>query len=598
MPRRQMRIWFDLVGVFAFGRRAVIICLVALSSVVAPVLAAPSSPDQESVAQADDSSAMKEPSSEAQSNQGPLEEGTEDGLINQHDAGETEPLPAGDTAEMSQPQDTERLVGQESEVPWELRPYNVRIDLAFGQTSIFTERFRQSLRDDIRKSADRTYGETWNLNIGEIDWLIPPSRESLDRLVDKSIKERIAEQDAVDADKAFLITVEAQGSAYQVSGREWDRFTETLGPLVTRTVYIRNTLGITVARVVQQLFRPVLEIRSTDALSATVRIRAGELLPLDSPDALLTSGALFQPFFRYLDREHRVRAIQLVPWTYLRVEQIERSLAHGTLISGLRSPIGSGPRRRVEIMAIAVHPHAEETQLRLVNQRDRTRPLVGYQVLVFNNLPQRPSSDQEATDAEDPEKPLSVLSDRNGSVTVSIDAEHPLRWIYVRSGEAVLARVPIVPGTQPRMTIAVPDDSLQMEVEGRLARLQAELIDVVARRAVLITVLQRFGQAGKWDRVDKVLAELETLPQTKYFQSQLEAIRFPAVKAAQEQRLRVVESKIQKACRDTKELIEHHLDDSKLRDVKAEVAELRKLDASRDDGSTRQPASRPANQSQ
>ncbi|NOX54221.1 MAG: hypothetical protein GXP27_07215, partial [Planctomycetes bacterium] len=218
------------------------------------------------------------------------------------------------------------------------------------------------------------------------------------------------------------------------------------------------------------------------------------------------------------------------------------------------------------------HATYTQTRLHLVNQLNRSKRLVGYRVLVFNKRPQP----RKEGDQTEPLKPLIMLSDRDGTVVIPVESDHPLRWVYVQSGKNLLARVPIVPGVEPHMTIPVPDDSLHLRVQGQLTKLETRLIDVVAQRAVLIALLQKFADAGKWQQVDKVLAELDKLPTKRYFQSELQAIRFPAVTEAEKRRLRVVKMRIEKECRDVAELIDHHLDDSKLRDVKSEVEELRK----------------------
>ena len=240
-------------------------------------------------------------------------------------------------------------------------------------------------------------------------------------------------------------------------------------------------------------------------------------------------------------------------------------------------PLGGGRRGRVEAVAFAVKTTLPTTRVRLVNQRSKSKVLIGYQVLVFNKRPV-PSADNQA----EPEKPLRMLSDRNGMVVVPVEAEYPLRWVYVQSGATVLARVPIVPGAEREQTIGVPDDSFQLQVQGQLTTRQTGLLDVVARRAVLMALLQKYSEDRTWPQVDKLLAELATIREPRYFDSELEAIRFPAVKAAQQGRLRMVELKIEKACSETKELIAHHLDDAKLRDLKSEVHELRKLDVKKE----------------
>ncbi|HID23063.1 MAG TPA: hypothetical protein EYP14_11770 [Planctomycetaceae bacterium] len=433
-----------------------------------------------------------------------------------------------------------------------------------------------ALRDEIRAeliaAADRTYCQMWKTDVVSLPWLVPATGALLERLTATSVKRQMQSLGEQQPDKLFLLVVEATASIYRVTGREWDRSSETLSAPIAQVVFARSELASVIFRLVQRLFRPLLQIESAGVETVNVTIRAGELLPSDSPDAALPPGMFFQPFFRYLDRQYHVRSIQTVPWTYLRLNSTNRAKAVCDLVTGLRMPLGSGRRRRVEVQAIALHATFGQTRLELVNQLNRSKRLVGYRVLVFNKRPQpRKEGDQTVLP-----QPLIMLSDRDGTVVIPVEPDHPVRWVYVQSGKNLLARVPIVPGVERHMTIAVPDDSLQLRVQGQLTRLETRLIDVVAQRAVLMALLQKFAEAGKWQQVDKVLAELDKLPTKRYFQSELQAIRFPAVTEAEKRRLRVAKLRIEKECRDVAELIDHHLDDSKLRDVKSEVDELRK----------------------
>ena len=75
------------------------------------------------------------------------------------------------------------------------------------------------------------------------------------------------------------------------------------------------------------------------------------------------------------------------------------------------------------------------------------------------------------------------------------------------------------------------------------------------------------------------LQQLAKLPDRKDYDAKLTTIRYPAIDAARLHRDRLAELRIQKLCNSTAELIGHYLDETKVDDLKHEIAELRDLDA-------------------
>ncbi|NOX54222.1 MAG: hypothetical protein GXP27_07220, partial [Planctomycetes bacterium] len=207
---------------------------------------------------------------------------------------------------------------------------------------------QKEIRAEIVAAAERTYCQMWKTEVILLPWLVPATGAMLERLTAASVKQRMQSLGERQPDKLFLLVVEAYGSTYRVSGREWDLSSETLSAPISQLVFARGEIGSATFRLVQRLFRPLLQIESAEVDTVGATIRAGELLPADSPDAALPPGMFFQPFFRYLDRQYNVRSIQTVPWTYLRLRSTDRADAVCDLISGLRMPLGSGRRRRVE----------------------------------------------------------------------------------------------------------------------------------------------------------------------------------------------------------------------------------------------------------
>jgi hypothetical protein len=172
-----------------------------------------------------------------------------------------------------------------------------------------------------------------------------------------------------------------------------------------------------------------------------------------------------------------------------------------------------------------------------------------------------------------------LVADRNGLVVVSSSmapAGQPV-WLYVRSGQALLARVPFVPGVQSVETLELPDDTLRLETEGRVALLQAELVDAVARRAVLLAQAKGRAKAQDWDGVAEAFRQIDGMRKAPSFTVDINAIRIPALKLAKARRDRTTAARIEKLCDETAELVNNYLDEDKVKEVRDELAEMRQL---------------------
>lgn len=445
----------------------------------------------------------------------------------------------------------------EDESPIELQPYRVRIAAAFGDEARFTPAVRQRILTEIETAARDGAGATWELAVAEDHTLWPPSGAGLDRLDGTADNEP-----AADADMVFRLALETAGARWRVSGRQWDATTRRLSPTVTRETTDRRAVAETARQVLAALFRPVLMVEETDAGGETValRQRAGALVAGDEMPALrgsLHAGDLLQVVLRYFDRDHRLRQVQPVAWTYLVVQSAERGRVTARVVSGLRSPLGIG-RRRVDVAAVAVRPHFDGTRLQLVHQNAPEEPLAGRGVTVAaRTLP------DEAADDE----PIRQLSDRRGMVRLAADPSRPLVWVTVEGADRWLARVPVAPGVEPQLRLELPDDTRRLAAAGDLAQLKARLVDTVARRATLLVRTRAAARAGDWPAATRYLKTLDALPTARTLHDELRALLAAAGAPAGST----------PEADDIAALIDRHLSDEPLRALKDEVAELRRL---------------------
>ena len=482
-------------------------------------------------------------------------------------------------------------------IPMELQSYRVRISVAFDEHPSLTPRARQETIAELATWIDRTFGEMWIAVVEENRWLTPENEDGLSRLTWGSLEAQLADKEL---DKAFVVCVSGHGSVLRVCGREWDRMTQQLSVRQERIVGDRRALTNELGDVIRNLFRPLVLIESAEGGVGKVRVRAGEFPSGDPSVEQLAKGNYFQPLLRYFNKDREVTQVQMIPWSYLLMESSDRARGECSIHTGLRLPLGKNSKR-VESWAIGVRPAFNETRIRLTPHNNPTKPLIGYQVNVYERqmvpAPQAPpevakaaearKSDEAEESVPKPASPqfvtqfnkvLELITDRRGRVTVPLNPEKPLIWLYVSSGGNLLGRFPFIPGVVSTTTAELPDDSLRLQIESQLELLRAELIDSVARRALMIARAKGAAKAGDWTRFNETLADLDRQPRANHFQTLLDAVKAAMLKKAQAKKDKNLEKKIDKLCGDSAQLISRHLSDERIKEQRDELAELKKAD--------------------
>lgn len=449
-------------------------------------------------------------------------------------------------------------------VPYAARPYRVLVTVAFDSSPEFTPQFRAQTLERLRSVTERTFGPVWQAEITRDAELFPATAAGLDRLTAESVE---PEPDASPFDKRYILAIEASEGTWRVSAREWDRAARLLGGTRTFDCPDRRALAETAGRALAGSFRPTLEIERIDRDRVSLALRAGVFSLPDSGGVQLAPGEYLVPYYRYLDRDGTVRRIQFLPFTWLVVDEVAGHRVQATVVSGVRGALGTGRRRQVELGAIVVRPHLASTRLKLVPRTNSDRPLAAHRVALFKKRLVR----DEAI-----EPPVELLTDRAGEINVPLDPAHPLVWAYVWSGQALLARIPLVPGAESAVVAELPDDSARLRLEGELAILEADLIDAVALRAVILARMRTLGDAEDWQAYDKAAAELDRLPRRAEFDSRLNIARQNALQAARAQNSRVLELRVNRQCDRLRNMIARYLDLEPVRQLREEMQQRRR----------------------
>lgn len=474
-----------------------------------------------------------------------------------------EPSPTAPTADptdgsAAKPAEPERVLPP----PFILDPYRIQVRVSWPVAPAFTGNRAALLGNEVHRDLSARFRQMWVLDCA--------TASSEERQTSHSLHHAVADEWTarhVDAglDKVIHAVVEQQGQLLTVSALEWCASSQSVSPLVQlETSDPRNLPGL-VADAVSRAFRPLGQIEVSEGTKLEFQIRAGEFPPQDPSLAPFQVGQYLVPFMRYLGKKREVLKVQQVPWTYLKVEERDRSRVKVEVKSAFKQPI-AGARRRVEVMVMLLRPSWQESEILVYPRNGKPTPLVGYHCDVVDRLP--------TTEDPVPERDVYYTS-RNGTITVPVPEGDPLRYLIVHSGQSVLARLPFLPGTAPRLDVEVPNDRARLSVEGEVSLLQGELIDIVATREVTMARARAAAKKQDWTSVDKFGQQIDKLPTLAEFQTRIETLQLKAVYQAQQAKDRAAESRIKQLCGKVIESAQTHLDPGKIAEFRGQIRATR-----------------------
>lgn len=447
--------------------------------------------------------------------------------------------------------------------PWILKPYQVQVFVSFETDPVLSASTRSQTIESLQRHLQSQFHQMWKLEVlqaSQENWY---TAEQLNSLTEEELPAGLIESEN---DKVFYATVEHRAGEFSVTTREWDASSRTLGSVHQTTLSSRREIVAQLGRMVAEAFRPIaeLEVVHEDG-KIEFLVRGGEFPPRNSAMQQFREGDFLVPYLRYVDRKRELQKIQPLPWTYMQVESVERSRIALSITSAFGNPVAA-KRRRVEIHAMRIRPYLEQTEVFIYPRGEKQNPLVGYRCEVMDRVP---------TEEDKVEDRLKLETDRRGIVTVPVVEKSPLQYLYVYSGQALLAKVPFIPGYSPSLEVEVPDDRPRLNVEGEVSLLQGELIDIIATREVLMARTRGAAKAKKWDDVGRFLSQLQDLPTLDEFTSRIASIEVRAVQAAKLKRDRVAEIRVKKLCTTIQEASEKHLDPFRIAEFRREMNDLK-----------------------
>ncbi len=434
---------------------------------------------------------------------------------------------------------------------WSTSPYRVQLHLAIESTASPGMISAQQLAKKLDQRIHADISPLWNAEV-----IVHQGSQRTNLL--KRLPELERDEHAYPAtfDKQLFLTVAAQLDGIHIACRERDTFTGRWTPTQRETVRQELLLSEQCFALICETFAPLAIVRmdTTDEHRAFLDMKGADLILQTDEQLFVSPGAVYQPFLvRAKPSTMSATRIIDVPWTYLAVEEPTEAAWQSRIYSGSRRPFGVRRRAGIEIMALAVKTPLPATRVRFHASHDKSLGLAGYEV--FEKLP---------TDAEF--TPLAV-TDREGTVSVA-RGDAPIKWLAVRSDSQLLAQVPVVAGSAPQVEIPLADDVARLLVQETLTSFKERLIDVVARRNILMARTRDQLQQGNLEQARKLLDQIGDLPTRANLDRTLGTIEGnPAHRSANPR----VQAKIDRLLADSRKLLGSFLSAREILELETEV---------------------------
>ena len=309
-------------------------------------------------------------------------------------------------------------------------------------------------------------------------------------------------------DKLFLLGVTDDGDNWRVQVRELDLRTRTIGALFERVIPHADRLPDESFDAIAEAFHPIARVDSSQGKSAELTVRAGGLVQSKESPLYIGSRAVLRPVIRRNNRlgEPLKAGVVEVEWTYIFVDQEKQGRLQCQVWSAMRNPIAGRTSSRTQRFGLLVRPTGRATELKLVAQGDETHTLKGYDV--FAKTPQPQGSKEELTEEEEAKR----LGQSDWRGVIHIDPiKSGVRVIYVKNGQQLLARLPMVPGYYPEQTAVLPNDDSRLKVESYVTGIQNSLLDLVIQQKVLEIRIKGKIEEKKFEEASALLDELRAL---------------------------------------------------------------------------------------
>ena len=423
-------------------------------------------------------------------------------------------------------------------------------------------------------------------------------------------------------DKVFLVSVEKVEESIRVQVKELDSFVRRMSEIASTDVLYKQEIPRAIADLAKEAFSPVVRIEETDHKTAVMRVKATGLLTKGEHPIRVSPGDVMLPIVRRDDSNGNPTVLQVVPFTFVAVtERIDSvSRLYGAIFTASRGSLSSAKNRRTQRVGLRINPRYPDTSLKLAVQGTPGSSVVGAEIyrrtpgsedlemvgrtdwrgilpIGVSRLPtiqfDPPSESKTSAIANarklalDPIAPpeykvldsTSPVSDKETNAVPPtpkkpkgfIEINIPLYLYYIKNGETLLARLPIVNGMRPIEQADLPDDRRRLETEAFLKGLQGEVLDLVIRRKILESRIRQEIVKKDLVKAEKLLEELKRVKSFERMSEQIEGIQRRALSIERGPILSGVTKRIDTMLDATRQLMQKYLQDTLVRTLENEI---------------------------
>ena len=334
-------------------------------------------------------------------------------------------------------------------------------------------------------------------------------------------------------DKIYATSLRYENGVYELGVAEFDTNARVRVLTAKRSFRNLETLPAQILSCLKEVFSPIAQVDYngvTDGKTARIKIRAAAMVAdveAGSP-IMIQKGDVLRPVVRKNDRSTQAPeydGVIEVTWTYMYINDLTvqededlgvlrtNGNGKGQVISTftmLRNPIAARRNTLQEKYGLLVRPVQESSLLKIVANDRENYTLQGYNVYAKS-----PKIDPEAEG--DAQTLLIGQTDWRGAIEVTQDifqnqGTTKLVVIYVRNGQQVLARLPIVPGYRALEEVKLPNDDYRLQYEAFFVGFQNSILDYTVQQAVYKIRIEHHINKDEEEKARKLLKELSKVP--------------------------------------------------------------------------------------
>lgn len=429
-------------------------------------------------------------------------------------------------------------------LPIEQQPYRIKAVVSLDPSTRFDYRRRELLLINWLTFIHRFVGAPWQVEIDQ-----STASEALTLALESLTAEDVLEAHPdLEVEKLWLIRLQASGSGFVLTGREFDVTTGRLGSMQRRSTPYARDLVRSLFLFAIDLFSPYAQIGERFGKDVFLSIR-GAALPAASPiGQIVRTGAIFQPL-RVVPQKEKRPIVRDITYTFLRVEEPQSTGARCSVVSVYSDPFTKRVVQKTSLAALGIKPGKSPTRLRFLTLPHRA-PAAGY-VLTARRFPEGNPRELGTTD-------------REGRITLEPGISEGLLIIRLLAGSSEpMIEFPLMPGESADERTIPPFNPKPRAValETQLDSLRDEIIDLVAIRARLEARIKARFDGEDWPGAEEALKEYQSLMPRDLLSQRLNKLKDEATKQQVLTKTPILTKTAQAQISELQNLLDRYLDD-------------------------------------